>query len=705
MKIEAVRLKNIRSHKDTTVRFNDGFNCMVGGLGAGKSSILYAIDFAFIGESAFGRGYEYLLREDATSGLVTVWFTHEGEKYKIVRGLKRRGKSIIQDQEQLKFYKGEKLIAHSKTDSVAEQLKNEVGIDKTLFREIIWVKQERLNDLLDMTPRERQKKLDTLLGLSEFEEAWAKLQSYEKVYEEKKNVLKKDPDVLRIKELQKEYDDAIESFVKIKSELMKTEAELAEAKIKLEEAEERLRSLEEARARIEEVKEAEARLSEVRMAYSRIEDEVKRRREVIGRLKDERDSLSKKESTYRRILSELGISSELSIVELKEEVEKIRRRISSVEGEISASEASLSEVKDRISRLSEVGVCPLCLQKLSDTYKLDLMRRLREKRSELKDKILRLKTEVEELKNKFRVASQAISNIESLKAKIEGLESRIEEESKYLEEATLKLEELKMEARILEVEVKALIGKVSFDEKEFEEAKFKREKCLEKVHETEKKIVELKAKKSNLENKISQLREKIDKAQMKIEEAEKAEKIFDIIKLFRSAYRAVQPVLRKEIVNTAKSFIQKILDEVRGPSDISFFVDIDEEYTPKIKTEEGFIRDVRHLSGGERTLLAFAYRVGIGRLVSQLKTGRNLGLIILDEPTGSLGREDRSIERLADAISRLKAIEQIIAVSHSEEFASRADYIIRVEKRGEVSRVSVEGLTLPSFNYELSTTT
>ncbi|MGQ9551662.1 MAG: hypothetical protein ACUVUE_04455 [Candidatus Bathycorpusculaceae bacterium] len=43
-------------------------------------------------------------------------------------------------------------------------------------------------------------------------------------------------------------------------------------------------------------------------------------------------------------------------------------------------------------------------------------------------------------------------------------------------------------------------------------------------------------------------------------------------------------------------------------------------------------------------------------------------MLLLDEPTESLGREDGSIDRLADAISRFKAIEQIIAVTHSEAF-------------------------------------
>ena len=50
MRIGLVHLENIRSHVKSTVAFARGFNCMVGGLGCGKSSILLSIDFAFFGE-------------------------------------------------------------------------------------------------------------------------------------------------------------------------------------------------------------------------------------------------------------------------------------------------------------------------------------------------------------------------------------------------------------------------------------------------------------------------------------------------------------------------------------------------------------------------------------------------------------------------------------------------------------------------------
>jgi len=43
---------------------------------------------------------------------------------------------------------------------------------------------------------------------------------------------------------------------------------------------------------------------------------------------------------------------------------------------------------------------------------------------------------------------------------------------------------------------------------------------------------------------------------------------------------------------------------------------VDDTYTPYVKSESGLEREVANLSGGERTLLAFAYAL-IGQLIMQ----------------------------------------------------------------------------------------
>jgi exonuclease SbcC len=136
--------------------------------------------------------------------------------------------------------------------------------------------------------------------------------------------------------------------------------------------------------------------------------------------------------------------------------------------------------------------------------------------------------------------------------------------------------------------------------------------------------------------------------------------------------------------------IQSVLDSLVGEEDTALAVGIDETYTPLIRSQEGHEREVSFLSGGERTLLAFAYRFAIGQLIMQARTGHGLQMLLLDEPTESLGREDRSVDRLAETLAKLKAIEQIIAVTHNEAFAEKAEHIVRLEKDAAVSKVVTE---------------
>ena len=46
MKIESVRIENLRSFKDVTVPLND-YTCLAGPNGAGKSTVLYALNIFF----------------------------------------------------------------------------------------------------------------------------------------------------------------------------------------------------------------------------------------------------------------------------------------------------------------------------------------------------------------------------------------------------------------------------------------------------------------------------------------------------------------------------------------------------------------------------------------------------------------------------------------------------------------------------------
>jgi len=100
--------------------------------------------------------------------------------------------------------------------------------------------------------------------------------------------------------------------------------------------------------------------------------------------------------------------------------------------------------------------------------------------------------------------------------------------------------------------------------------------------------------------------------------------------------------------------------------------------------QNGYDIEVNHLSGGERTSAALAYRLALNKVIndviSQIKTK---DLIILDEPTDGFSSEQ--LDRMRDVFDQLK-VNQLIIVSHENKIESMVDQVVRVEK-GESSRV------------------
>jgi exonuclease SbcC len=229
-----------------------------------------------------------------------------------------------------------------------------------------------------------------------------------------------------------------------------------------------------------------------------------------------------------------------------------------------------------------------------------------------------------------------------------------------------------------------------FDLSELNAARAQREQAFRQYYVMDSEFRTKENRKEDLFKRLDETRDRIDVAQEKRERMEKTRKTVEVLSAIRDAYRSIQPKLRSEFVKVLRNYVQQVLDGLAGGEAPMLNVVIDDTYTPYVKSETGVDREVSNLSGGERTLLAFAYRLGLGQLIMQSRMGHGLSMLVLDEPTENLGSEDGSIERLAEAISRFKAIEQIIAVTHSEAFAAKGEHIVIVEKEAGVSKISIE---------------
>ncbi|MFP3985822.1 MAG: AAA family ATPase [Candidatus Bathyarchaeia archaeon] len=695
MRIKKITLENIRSHVKSKIEFEQGFNCLVGGLGTGKSSILYAIDFVLFGDP-LTRSYHYLLREGEDEGKVILEFLLNGKTYRIERGLKKRGKGIGQDVESLNFYEEENLIANIKNEAVAEQLKTITGLDKEIFREVVWVRQEHLKELLDMAPRERQKRLDQLFGLSDYEVAWSNLREIQKEYEGEKKAYEKDFDVLGIGKLEGDYHKALEEFAILENEILSLNNKLQQAEESLQTASTKLQSLEQLRSQTEKLlkKEAEIQtnIANIEDACARIADEIQRKIAAVNEFKQRLESLTTKISLQRKQLKAIGLSSDLKVEELRQQLASFDEQMTSIRAEQEHARKETQTAKQRISNLAAESKCPLCLQIIPSDYKTHILKHIEEENLEREKRLAELHRNLQELEKLRNILNRTVLDLQSLLPRTQDLEIRIVEEKESKKKLEKEFKEKQLQEKTLRIQLDELRKEIAkFDMYELDTAKKLHETAFERYHTIKTKREFSKKRKSDASLRIEEFRERLEQTRQKMERVKKIENLLETVDGIRDAYRSIQPKLRTEFVRILERVVQKVLDSLVGEeSGSALIVRIDETYTPSIKSQEGYEREVSYLSGGERTLLAFAYRFALGQLIMQARTGHSLQLLLLDEPTESLGREDHSVDRLAEAIARLKAIEQIIAVTHNEAFAEKAEHVIRLEKEAAVSRIVAE---------------
>jgi exonuclease SbcC len=694
MKIEIVQLENIRSHVKSTVPFTRGFNCLVGGMGCGKSSVLYAVDFALFGDS-IGRSFEYLLREGADSGRVTVQFTQNGCTYKLTRGLKRKGKGISQDFEELKLFEDEKLVASMKTDAIAEQFKAITGLDKDLYREIVWFRQEHLKELLDAAPRDRQRRLDELFGLSDYEVAWSNIAQYQRDYETEKRVYEKDPDVTGLEKLSNEYNKASEEYALLEIDLENSTQKLTVAKKALDEADLKLKKLEEKKQAIEELKRKEARLHanivNMANALASLTQRIEGKKTIVDNLSQRQSSIDSQIETCLSKLEQAGLPINQPWEQLGSCLASFDDKISNLKAEQEATSRNMQTDQKRTVSLAQESKCPLCVQPLDGEYKSNLLQRIHQDNIDRERILNQLRIEIANLQKTKAASSEAYSNLQTCATRNADLKARIVEEENNLKNLSSEFEEqqrLEAEQRVQYELVQFEVSK--FNLSDLETSRVQREQAFRQYYLLESDLRTKENRKKDLFKRLDETKERINLAQEKLERMEKIRRTVEVLGAIRDAYRSIQPKLRCEFVKVLRNFVQQVLDGLVGGETPLLNVVIDETYTPYVKSEAGVDREVSNLSGGERTLLAFAYRLGLGQLIMQSRTGHGLSMLMLDEPTENLGSEDGSIERLAEAISRFKAIEQIIAVTHSEAFAGKADHVVILEKEAGVSKISIE---------------
>ncbi len=153
MRIKSLHLQNIRSYVDETISFPEGSLLLAGDIGAGKTTILLAIEFALFGALRSELEASSLLRNGCSAGRIELVTEIQGKEIKMSRTLKQTPTAVRQEA-------GFIVIQNQRIDATPTELRARIiellgypkeALTKTkglLYRYTVFTPQEQMRQIL-----------------------------------------------------------------------------------------------------------------------------------------------------------------------------------------------------------------------------------------------------------------------------------------------------------------------------------------------------------------------------------------------------------------------------------------------------------------------------------------------------------------------------------------------------------------------------
>lgn len=666
MLLRSLSLSNIRSYnggEETNLDLPEGVVLFEGDIGSGKSSLLYAIEFALFGFSDM-KG-SHLLSEGRREGRVALTFESGGTEYTLERKLRLRGADVVQEECHIAANGEKERLSPS---DLKERVVSVLGFNEPthpkaeslVYRYAVFTPQEQMKEILLQNPDERLQVIRRVLGAQSYQVAAENSEIVEKRIREISYGLKKVSEDIEAKK--DEVEEKTRAVARLESEVPRLRATEAAASSQVKALEEEWIQSREQKERLSN---SEAKIPVIRQ---RLEDLKNEAAENDMTLRNLEDQLTKEvERTIRGF--ESMDRPKNSVRELQAEGDRAKERIGRLGESRRNLESELTKSHDLVAR----GVCPLCGQPVPG----DLPVRTEHTAAELS------KVKEEE--------ADARTLLGSLIQRLEAAQGFEESEKEYLramrERSTLEKEIGSLRKRLQDSDARSALLAAELAESE-RKTKDMRE-VSERIGLLESRLKSARSGEKNASQEVAQaetelagLRRELAALSAEVRRKEVALSESRRLSGYRgwlsSFFRPTVELIEKQTLAQAASrfdeHFQKFFTTLVDDPDM--VVRVREDFSP-IFEREGFEQEYAALSGGERTSMALAYRFALNAVVKENITSRP-ELLILDEPTDGFSKEQ--VYRMRGLLEELGS-RQVILVSHERELESMADHIFRIEKR------------------------
>ena len=746
MIITSIRLQNIRSYVSEAIVFPEGSVILSGDVGAGKSTILLAIEFALFGVLRGALDGTALLRNGSSSGSVEIDFSVDGKKVIIKRTLKRGKNSVSQDA-------GYIITDGVKNEGTAVELKSRVldllGYPKELLSKskdliylyTVYTPQEEMKRILFDEGGHRIGTLRTVFQIDKYERVGSNTVFVVRALKEKIREFEGQISDLGLKNEQREKLES--DLGAVKKRVEDFSPLLAGCRQKIAEKQEAISGLEH---RIKE-------LNELKSSVNVLSAKLREKTDFLSSIIEEANMISRKILEFNQQAESLKLFEEpfaKKVAFMKKKVSALNEKISvkdDLKKSIARAEDDLNKIlaiirehevlkesaERTMAKIVSFDSCPLCLQPVSSSHRQQILQAEKKKvsealkvlegkrllREEVSDETADLKKKLDEVIEQEKLVAQLMPEIESFGETIAELGlgfqgeivMSIKEELPRMKAIQKKLREQKRLAAFIHEKEEAMkqmfarqaavsseIARLKTEqdalkekEKSFENIDGEYENSRKKMNGLQSEEKQLLVSKASLDKELENIEANISLLGAEIERKNRAKDRLKELKKtqswFEDFFMNLMEVIEKQVMLRVHNEFNSLFQEWFGilMEDETMSARLDDEFSPVIE-QNGYETSIQNLSGGERTGCALAYRLALNRVINNLVTGiKTSDLIILDEPTDGFSSEQ--LEKVRDVIEQLN-IKQIIIVSHESKIESFVNSIIKIEKQGHISSVA-----------------